>query len=78
VIIALPAGIALHTTVVQAINNDQPAPIRAALLSTLVHVYNPGELALLALAALAVAAIGALGPATWAALSKTTTALHAE
>jgi putative ABC transport system permease protein len=77
-VIALAAGIALHTTVIQAINNDQSASVKAALLSTLVHVYNPGELALLALAALTVAALGALGPATWAALSKTTTALHAE
>jgi putative ABC transport system permease protein len=77
-IIALAAGIALHTTVIQAINNDQSASVKAALLSTLVHVYNPGELALLALAALTVAAIGALGPAIWASLSKTTTALRAE
>jgi len=77
-IIALPVGIALHTTVIHAINNDQAASIRAAFLNTLEHVYNPGGLALLALAALAVAAIGALGPASWAALSKTTTALHAE
>jgi putative ABC transport system permease protein len=77
-IIALPAGIALHNTVIHAINNDQPATIRTALLSTLEHAYRPGELALLTLAALAIAATGALGPATWAALSKTTTALHTE
>jgi putative ABC transport system permease protein len=77
-IVALAAGIALHTAVIHAINNDQSASIRAAMLSTLVHVYNPGELALLALAALAVAIVGALAPATWAALSKTATALHAE
>jgi putative ABC transport system permease protein len=77
-IIALPAGIALHNTVIHAINKDQSASVRAALLSTLVHVYNPGEFALLALAALAVALVGALAPATWAALSKTTTPLHAE
>ena len=44
----------------------------------LVHVYTPGGLALLALAGLALAVIGALGPATWAAASRTTTALHAE
>jgi putative ABC transport system permease protein len=40
--------------------------------------YTPGELALLALAGLAIALAGALGPATWAAASRTTTALHAE
>jgi putative ABC transport system permease protein len=40
--------------------------------------YTPGELALLALAGLAVALAGALGPASWAAASRTTTALRAE
>jgi putative ABC transport system permease protein len=35
-------------------------------------------LTLLALAGLAIAIAGALGPASWAAASKTTTALHAE
>jgi putative ABC transport system permease protein len=77
-IIALPAGNALHTTVIDAINNNQGGSIKAALLSGVVHVYTPGGLALLALAALAVAAIGALGPGSWAAFSKTTTALHTE
>ncbi len=78
-IIALPAGIAVHNIVIHAINNDQqPASLRAALLSTLEHVFTPGELTLLTLAALAAAAIGALGPAIWAAASKTTTALRAE
>ena len=36
------------------------------------------DLTLLALAGLAIAAIGALGPATWAAASRITTAMHAE
>jgi putative ABC transport system permease protein len=44
----------------------------------LAHAYTPGGLTLLALAGLAIAIAGALGPATWAAASKTTTALHAE
>jgi putative ABC transport system permease protein len=44
----------------------------------LAHVYTPGVLALLALAGLAIAIAGALGPATWAAASRTTTALRAE
>jgi hypothetical protein len=39
---------------------------------------TPGGLALLALAGLAVALAGALGSASWAAATKTTTALHAE
>lgn len=48
------------------------------LVLGLPSAYNPGTLALIILAGLAVAILGALGPATWAALSKTTTALHAE
>jgi putative ABC transport system permease protein len=40
--------------------------------------YNPGTLAIVVLAGLAIAALGALLPATWAAASKTTTALGAE
>jgi hypothetical protein len=40
--------------------------------------YTPGRLALLALAGLAVALAGALGPASWAAATKTTNALHGE
>jgi putative ABC transport system permease protein len=43
----------------------------------LIHVLRATDLLLLALAGLAIAA-GALGPATWAATSKTTTALRAE
>lgn len=42
------------------------------------HIYTPGGLTLLALAGLGIAVIGALGPATWAAASRTTTALRAE
>jgi hypothetical protein len=40
-----------------------------------VQAYTLGGLTL---AGLALAVIGALGPATWAAMSRTTTALHAE
>jgi len=42
------------------------------------HVYTAGGLTLLALAGLAIAIAGALGPATWAAASRTTTALRTE
>ena len=44
----------------------------------MLHVYTPGGLTLLALAGLAIAIAGALGPATWAAVSRTATALRAE
>ncbi len=79
--IALPVGMALHSTVIQAIAADQaPTTPGASLLApaSVINIYTTAELALLALAGLAIAVAGALGPATWAALSKTTTALHTE
>jgi hypothetical protein len=70
---------ALQNVVMRAINNDQPAITRSATpIGSLVHVYTAGGLALLALGGLAIAITGALGPATWAAASRTTTALRAE
>jgi putative ABC transport system permease protein len=79
-IIALPAGMALQNTVMHALAADQAVLPQTLGTPTgsLVHVYTPGGLTLLALAGLAIAVIGALGPATWAAASRTTTALHAE
>jgi len=79
--IALPVGMALHKTVIQAIAADQaPTTSGASLLApaSVVNIYTTAELALLALTGLAIAVAGALGPAIWAALSKTATALHAE
>jgi putative ABC transport system permease protein len=78
-VIALPSGMALQNVVMRAIDNDQPAIVRSATpIGSLVHVYTAGGLALLALAGLTIAITGALGPATWAAASRTTTALRAE
>ena len=48
------------------------------LPATFIHTLTPADLTRLALAGLAIAVTGALGPATWAATSKTTTALRAE
>jgi len=78
--IALPAGIALHSAVTHAIATDQFTPDGASLLApgSVVSIYTTADLALLALAGLAIAIAGALGPATWAAVSRTTTALRAE
>jgi len=53
-------------------------PELAQLGAHLTQPYAPGALALLVLAGLAIAVAGALGPAVWAAVSGTTTALHAE
>jgi putative ABC transport system permease protein len=46
--------------------------------ANLLNVYQPAELAGLALAGLAIAVAGALLPASWAAATRTATALHAE
>jgi hypothetical protein len=62
-IIALPAGIALQNAVIHAIAGGQPGSVRSATsIGSLVHVYTPGGLVLLALAGLAIAITGALGP----------------
>jgi putative ABC transport system permease protein len=68
----------LQEAVIHAIAADQTSAVASLTPGSVVHVYTAGGLALLALAGLAIAITGALGPATWAAASKTTTALHAE
>ena len=73
-IVAVPAGTYLHHELV-------PVMVRAANSGTpasLLSVYQPGEVILLALAGLLIAVVGALGPASWAARSRTTFALRAE
>lgn len=80
-VIALPAGMALQDAVIHAIARAEAPrlpPDLAAVPASIVHVYTPAGLALLALAGLAIAVAGALGPAAWAAASRTTTALRAE
>jgi putative ABC transport system permease protein len=79
-IIGLPAGMALQDAVIHATGVVQGGPAFPFSLTpgSVVHVYTTGELALLALAGLGIAIAGALGPATWAAVSRTTTALRAE
>ena len=73
-LIAVPAGILLHRVVLPAMANAADVGVPANLL----NVYQPAELAGLALAGLAIAVAGALLPATWAAATRTATALHAE
>jgi putative ABC transport system permease protein len=73
-IVAVPAGVYLHhgvvPTMVHAANSGYP--------SSLISVYAPWELVLLALAGLVIAVVGALGPASWAAKARTAFALRAE
>jgi putative ABC transport system permease protein len=72
--IALPAGLITQDVLVR----DLAASISMVLPVSFVHVLGATDLLLLALAGLGIAILGALGPATWAATSKTTTALRAE
>jgi putative ABC transport system permease protein len=73
-IIAVPAGILLHhnvlPTMAHAANSDLPASV--------LSVYSAPEMAVLALAGLVIAIAGALAPASWAANSRTATALRTE
>jgi putative ABC transport system permease protein len=73
-IVALPAGVYLHHGVVpvmlHAANSGYP--------QSMISVYAPWQLILLALAGLVIAVGGALGPAGWAARTRTAFALHAE
>ena len=73
-VIAVPAGIVLHHVVIPAMlhaaNSGYPPNV--------ISVYSLPEIVLLAMAGLAIALGGALVPASWAASSRTATALRAE
>jgi putative ABC transport system permease protein len=72
--IAIPVAIYLHALTVEYIGStgDSGVPRNA------IAVYHPTELLVFAASGLAIAAAGALLPASWAAASRTTAALHAE
>jgi putative ABC transport system permease protein len=73
-IIAVPAGILLHRGVLPAMAHAANSGLPASLLS----VYSVPEMVILALAGLVIAIAGALAPASWAANSRTATALRTE
>jgi putative ABC transport system permease protein len=73
-IIAVPAGIALHHNVLPVMAHAANSNLPASVMS----VFSPPELIVLALAGLVIATLGALAPATWAARSGTATALRTE
>jgi putative ABC transport system permease protein len=73
-IVAVPAGIYLHHGVLPTMAHAANSGLPPSLLS----VYTPWEIVLLALAGLLIAVAGALGPATWAARTRTALALRAE
>jgi putative ABC transport system permease protein len=73
-IVAVPLGILLHHEVLPAMAHAA----NSGLPSSLISVYSLPEMVLLALAGLIIAIAGALAPASWAANSRTATALRSE
>jgi putative ABC transport system permease protein len=72
--IAVPAAMILHSYVLRDMANAGGTAIPASY----VNVFNPAELLLLALAGLIIGVAGALLPASWAARTRTASALRAE
>jgi putative ABC transport system permease protein len=73
-IIAVPAGVVLHHNVLPAMANAANSGVPASVVS----VFSVPEMIGLALAGLVIAVVGALAPASWAARSRTATALRTE
>jgi putative ABC transport system permease protein len=73
-VIAIPAGMTMRTATADAMARAAYTGLPASFQ----HVYRPAEIVLLALSALVIGAVGALLPASWAARSRTATALRAE
>jgi putative ABC transport system permease protein len=73
-VVAVPAGIAVHRYVLPVMAHAAATNLPAGYL----NVYGATELALLALAGLVIAVAGAMLPASWAAGSRTASALRAE
>jgi putative ABC transport system permease protein len=73
-IVAVPAGVFLHRGLLPVMAHASNSGVPPSLVS----VYHPWELVLLALAGLVIAVAGALGPASWAAGTRTDFALRAE
>jgi putative ABC transport system permease protein len=73
-LVAVPAGIAVHRYVLPVMAHAADTNVPASY----VNVYGGLELGLLGMAGLVIAVAGALLPASWAAGSRTATALRAE
>ena len=73
-VIAVPAGIALHHYVLPVM----AAAAGTGLPAVVTNVYRGPELVALALAGVVIAVAAALLPASWAAATRTASALHAE
>jgi len=73
-LIAIPAGVALHRTVLPVMGNAA----QTGLPTSALNVYHVPELILLALSGLIIAVAGAVAPASWAARTRTAFALRTE
>src|SRR5262249_47331175 len=73
-VIAVPASVILHSSIVRAMANAGGSGLPASY----VNIFTPAELLLLALAGLVIGVAGALLPASWAARTRTASALRAE
>jgi putative ABC transport system permease protein len=73
-LLGVPAGIALHSVILPLMGDAAGTGIPSADMA----VYHAAELVPLALGGLVIAVLGALLPATWAARTRTATALRAE
>jgi putative ABC transport system permease protein len=73
-VIAVPVSVILHSTIVRAMASAGGT----RLPGSYVNIFSPAELALLALAGLVIGVAGALLPASWAARTRTASALRAE
>ena len=73
-LIAVPASVILHSSIVRAMANAGGSGLPASY----VNIFPPAELVLLALAGLVIGVAGALLPASWAARTRTASALRAE
>ncbi len=73
-LIGIPAGIAVHNLVLPVMAHAAQTDVPPSVM----NVYQPAELVLLALSGLVIAVLGALLPAGWAARTRTAFALRAE
>jgi putative ABC transport system permease protein len=73
-VIAVPLGMVFHSETADAMARAAYTGLPASFMA----VYRPAEIVLLALSGLVIAGAGALLPASWAARSRTATALRAE
>jgi putative ABC transport system permease protein len=73
-LIGIPAGIAVHNLVLPVMAHAAQTDVPPSVM----NVYQPAELVLLALSGLLIAVLGALLPAGWTARTRTAFALRAE